>query len=98
MATLTPSLRERAELGWVAQPCLHELHPQLPTDRLRRPGERAESDGLVLGIEQAVELRPAGLHALGKRRLREFLILHERAELARDHAFDGPCRYLFVDA
>jgi len=41
----------------------HQLHPQLPSDRVRSAGEGAEGDGLIVGVEQPVELGTAGFHA-----------------------------------
>src|SRR5690348_12190557 len=76
----------------------HQLHPQIPSDGLCGARERAEGYGLVLRVQQAIELRTAGSHALGKLGLRETLLLHERVQLARDHPLDGTRGHLLVDA
>ena len=47
-------------------PISHQLHPQLPSDRMCGAGEGPERDGLVVGVEQPVELGAAGFHAPGK--------------------------------
>src|SRR5262249_54255763 len=54
--------------------------------------------GLVVGIEQPVQLRTARLHALGELGFGQALLLHERVELAGDHTLDGARRHLFVNA
>ncbi len=58
----------------------------------------AEGDGVVFGIEQAVELGAAGLHFLRQRGFAQALFLHQRAQLAGDHALEGAGGGLGEDA
>jgi hypothetical protein len=67
------------------------------SDGLRSTRKGTERDGLVVGIEQAIKLRPAGFHTLGEGRFREPLILHEGIELTCDHALDGAGSDFFVE-
>jgi len=57
----------------------------MPPNRPRRTRKRAERDGLVVRVEQAVELRPARFHPFRETGFRQSLVLHEDIELPRDH-------------
>jgi hypothetical protein len=54
--------------------------------------------GLVVGLEEPVELRSPRFHALRQFRLGKTLVCHEGVKLTRDHAFDGARGHLLVDA
>src|SRR5437588_7681182 len=84
--------------SWVMDSLLHQLHPQVPADGVGGARERAEGDGLVLGIEHAVELGAAGLHEPRQLGLAQALVPHQRVDLPRDHALDGARGHFFVDA
>jgi len=45
---------------------LHQLHPQLPSDRLCGTGKGPKRDRLIVGIEQPIKLGATRFHALGK--------------------------------
>src|SRR5262245_59868695 len=62
-----------------------------------RAGERAQGDGLIVGIEQAVELSAARAHASREHRLGQAVLAHDGGELARDDSLDGLGRDLLID-
>src|SRR5258708_30469659 len=70
----------------------------MPPHRLGGARQRAERDGFVVGVEQAIELSPARLHSFRQGRFRQPLILHQRVELTRDDALDRARGHLFIDA
>src|SRR6185295_14439216 len=75
-----------------------QLKSQLAAYRVGRTRKCTERHRFVVGIEQAIELRAARLHALGEFALADAFVLHHGIELPGEHALDRSRGYLSVDA
>ena len=77
---MIPNARER----------LDQFHPQVSTDRPRRPCQRSERHRLVLGIEQPIKLSPARFHARRELGLGDLLTPHQLIKLPHQNTLDRP--------
>ncbi len=68
---------------------LHEFDADGAADGGGGALDGVELDAVVLGIEQAIEVGAAGLHALGHGGLGDFLLLHFLLNLPGKDAFEG---------
>ena len=76
----------------------NQFHAQMPSDCLRGARQRTKRHGLVFGIEQAIELSTACLHARGELGLGNLLTPHQFVELPHQHALDRARGYALVDS
>src|SRR5204863_1563402 len=71
-----------------------QMAPNCPCSARQRP----ERYRLVFGIEQAIELSAACLHAHGELGLGNFLTSHQFVELPHQHTLDRPCSHALIDS
>ena len=85
-------IRRSAKAAFIPAPLLNCV--RLPWRRAR---ERSARHGFVFRIEQAIELRTAGVHAARELGLGDILPLHRRIKLSDKYALDSACGNAIVD-
>lgn len=75
---------------------LGHLHPQFTADRFFLPRQRFKHHTMFVGVQNAVEFLPTGIHRPRHRGLRQAPRAHRLAKLKRDYALDGRGRDLFA--
>ena len=76
-----------------------DLTPTPSATAVRPPARGgAEGHGLIVGVQQPVELGTAGFHAFREARPGQVLVVHQRVELPRDHPLDRARGDLFMEA